>query len=74
MREGGIRGDIANAIRNNAIAEPPETEWDMVNLISQATSHIIEDARQVVRAQRAAASFTAEAEHRRICPTCSRAR
>ena len=73
MREGGIRGDLAAAVRNDAITSPPEDEWDMVNLISRVTSHVLEDPREIVRAQRAAAGFVAADEHSRTCPSCSRA-
>ncbi len=74
LSEGGITGELASAVRNNAITAPPTNEWEMVNLISAATSHLIEDGRAVVKAQTAAAGFTEVQEHRRICPSCSQRR
>lgn len=74
LRDGGIRGEIAEAVRNDAITNPPENEWELVNLLTAATSHLIQDGRAVVKAQVAAAGFADVQEHRRTCPTCRRDR
>jgi len=70
LREARISGSDANAIRALAIEEPPETSYDMMNLITQATSHIMEDPQRVRRAQLTVADFTSENEHARVCPVC----
>jgi len=41
-----------------------------MNLLSNATSHLLEDAMRVRRAQNTVASFTSEEEHARLCPVC----
>ena len=70
LREAKISGDEANAIRAMAIENPPETSYDMMNLLTNATSHLLEDPRRVRRAQETVASYTSETEHARVCPVC----
>jgi len=70
LKEAGITGKAAEAVRAQAIQEPPRHSYDMVNLITWATSHIIEKPRERQRALEASASFTAETEHARTCPLC----
>jgi len=70
LREARISGEDANAIRALAIENPPQTSYDVMNLITQATSHIIEDPRRVRRAQLTVASYTSDQEHARVCPVC----
>jgi len=70
LREAKISGEEANAIRAMAIESPPETSYDMINLLTNATSHLLEDPRRVRRAQNAIASYTSETEHARLCPVC----
>ena len=70
LREAKISGEEANAIRAMAIENPPETSYDLLNLLSYATSHLLEDPRRVRRAQDAVASYTSEDKHARLCPVC----
>ena len=70
LRDAKITGSDANAIRAMAIENPPQTSYDMMNLLSNATSHLLEDAMRVRRAQNTVASFTSEEEHARLCPVC----
>jgi len=70
LREAKISGEEANAIRAMAIESPPETSYDLMNLITNATSHLLEDPRRVRRAQNTVASYTSETEHARLCPVC----
>ena len=70
LREAKISGEEANAIRAMAIENPPETSYDLMNLLTNATSHLLEDPRRVRRAQNAIASYTSETEHARVCPVC----
>ena len=70
LREAKISGEEANAIRAMAIESPPETSYDLMNLLSNASSHLLEDPRRVRRAQNAVASYTSETEHARVCPVC----
>ncbi len=70
LREAKISGDEANAIRALAIESPPETSYDLLNLLTNATSHLLEDPRRVRRAQNTVASYTSADEHARVCPVC----
>lgn len=70
LREAKISGEEANAIRAMAIDNPPQTSYDLMNLITNAASHLLEDPRRVRSAQNAVASYTSEAEHARVCPVC----
>ena len=70
LKEAKISGEDANAIRAMAIDNPPATTYDLMNLISNATSHLLEDPRRVRIAQNAVASYTSANEHARICPVC----
>ncbi len=69
-----VGGSIAEAIRARAIEHPPENSWDVYNLLTFATSHIIEAPQQVIRGQLVAADFTSEESHARTCPLCHRNR
>ena len=70
LREARITGDDASAIMAMAIDNPPATSYDMMNLITSATSHLLEDPRRVRRAQQTVADYTSENEHARVCPVC----
>lgn len=74
LREAGITKEAADAVRNMALQRPPQSAYDIMNLISWASSHLLESPYQVRRAQLAAASFADRVEHHRICPVCHRAR
>lgn len=74
LKEAGIGKEDAEVVRAWALEEPPQTAYDVMNLITRASSHLLQDARQVVRAQHAAGSFAQESSHRRICPLCRRNR
>jgi len=70
LRDAKITGDDANAVRAMAIENPPETTYALMNLISNATSHLLEDPNRIRRAQNTVASFTSEEGHSRLCPVC----
>lgn len=72
LREARIRGDDADAIMAEAVTHPPSNAYEMANLITWATSHVINEPREIVRAERVAAQFIGATEHRELCPTCHR--
>jgi len=74
LREARITGKDAEAVRALALENPPENSYDMMNLISNASSHIIERADRVRQAQLAVANYTHEDTHARICPVCHASR
>lgn len=73
IRQAGLTGTNAATVRARALEAPPETEWEAFNLLTWATSHLLEDARQVARAQLAAARWAGETQHRTVCPACGAA-
>ena len=70
LREAGITGKEAEAVRAQAIQEPPRNTYEMVNLITWATSHVITSPRERYRALDASAGFMEQSEHARTCPLC----
>jgi hypothetical protein len=72
LREAGIRGKNAEAIRAQALATPPQNAYDMANLITWATTHVVNEPMAIVRAERVATRFIGQTEHRELCPTCHR--
>lgn len=59
------------AVRAEALRNPPQNSYDVMNLGSWATSHVMEDPAHVVRGQRSLAAFVSEESHARLCPTCN---
>ncbi len=74
IRQAGISGEAAQAIRAMALETPPQNHYDMMNLLTYATSHLLADPRQVMRARQSVAEFVQADAHDRICPVCRQAR
>ena len=74
IKRAKISGKAAEAIRAMAIERPPRNAWELQNLITYASSHLLETAQQVQRAQSVAADFADEERHARACPLCQRVR
>jgi len=70
LREAKISGRDAEAVRALALERPPQNSYDMMNLITYATSHIIERPNVVRRAQVTVANYTHEETHALLCPVC----
>jgi hypothetical protein len=70
LRQAGITGKEAEAVRAQAIQEPPRNAYDMMNLITWASSHIVRSPERIQRALNAGATFTSESQHATICPLC----
>jgi len=70
LKEASIVGQDAEAVRARAIEEPPHNTYDLMNLITWASSHIIREPRRIQHALNAVATFTTEKEHAQICPLC----
>ena len=71
-RNARLRGEQATALWAQATEEPPETAWDVANLMTWLSSHVLENDEQVVRVQDTVAMFVDEQHHTRFCPTCKR--
>lgn len=72
LRGAHITGRAAEAIQAEALAHPPETTYDIVNLMGWASSHVVRDAKVIVSTQESIARFAAETRHRELCPACHR--
>jgi len=69
-----INPEVAKAVKAMAIERPPRNAWEMVNLITYASSHLLEAPKQVATAQKVAADFADEAMHAKTCPLCRKTR
>jgi hypothetical protein len=72
LKKAQIGGEIADAVMAMAVERPPRNAWEMHNLITYASSHLLTTPRQVERAQQTAAAFANETSHSRSCPLCHR--
>lgn len=70
LRQAGITGKDAEAVRAQAIQAPPRNTYDLLNLVSWASSHIVRSPEKVQRALKAGATFTDASEHASVCPLC----
>ena len=72
VKRAGLRGSDVKALWAKATEEPPQTAYDIMNLMTWVTSHYMLDASSIARAQSAVAAFVEEEAHNKICPTCNR--
>jgi len=70
LRQARISGVAANAVRSMAIENPPTNSYQMMNLITFASSHLLEQPKQIQRARQALVEYIAEDTHARVCPVC----
>lgn len=70
LKAAKIKGKDAEAARALAIEAPPENRYDMLNIITRVTSHVIEEPERVRQAQLAAANYSHEHEDAMECPLC----
>ncbi|MHB8084384.1 MAG: hypothetical protein ACYDHZ_00965 [Dehalococcoidia bacterium] len=73
IKKGHFPDNIAEAIQAMAIENPPQNAWDMHNLITYASSHLLEGPKIIHRAQDVAADFSDEVNHSKVCPLCHKA-
>jgi len=70
LKEAKISGADASAVRALAIESPPQNSYDMLNLLTHATSHLLQSSTAIVNAQEAAATYASASTHARMCPMC----
>lgn len=70
IKESHLNQETADAIRAMALETPPVNNWELMNLITYASSHLLTVPKEVVRAQTAVSTFTDESQHMGICPVC----
>jgi hypothetical protein len=71
LRNAGIKGKEAEAVRAQALANPPRNSYDMMNLITWASSHIVQTPARRQRIMSASSEFIDEADHTQVCPLCN---
>lgn len=74
IKEAGLRDQAAATVRTMAIDTPIRNSYDILNLITYATSHILEDPKQINRARRATEAFQDSDSHALFCPVCRKGR
>lgn len=72
LKEAGIGKKEADAVRAQALENPPRNTYDILNLISSASSHLLTTPKDIRRAQNAVMVFQDRSSHARICPVCRR--
>lgn len=72
LLKAGMRDEVAAAVRSEALTHPPTNAWEMMNLITWGSSHIIPDdnPKAVIRAQKSVKEFIQATSHERSCPMC----
>jgi hypothetical protein len=70
LHQAGITGKEAEAVRAQAIQEPPRNTYELFNLVTWASSHIIRSPEKRQRAMIASATFASASEHVSVCPLC----
>jgi len=74
IKKAQLPQEVAEAVRAMAIERPPENSWQLHNLITYASSHLLSAPKKIERAQSVAADFADEVTHARTCPLCHRER
>jgi hypothetical protein len=74
MKEAKMPMAAREAVHARALEEPPVNAYDMLQLMSWASSHVLEQPRHILRTQDLATRFTNEETHVRLCPTCNHVR
>ena len=70
LKEARITGEDADALRARAIETPPRNAYELHNLITWASSHVIREPQRRLRTMSTAATFVSQRDHARICPLC----
>ena len=71
-RDAKLNAKEQTALFTKAAEEPPETAYDVLNLATWVTSHVMTQPQRVIRAQNAVARFVQEDTAHKYCPTCKR--
>ena len=74
LKQAKVGKYAGEAVRARALQEPPQNAYNLMNLLTWASSHLLESNEMARRTQVVAANFAQETAHRRVCPVCHRAR
>lgn len=70
LRDAKISGKVGEAVRAMAIENPPQNRYEMMNLITYASSHLLQRPQQVARAQSVVAEYAHVHTDQSECPYC----
>lgn len=70
LRSAKITGPDAEAVRAQALESPPRNAYEMMNLVTWASSHVVRDPARILTARATAAEFAATTDHTEVCPLC----
>ena len=71
-KDSKLSGTAQAALYAQGTEEPPETAYDVLNLMTWLTSHVLENPQRIARAQAATARFAQDEIYHKHCPTCRR--
>jgi hypothetical protein len=74
IREAGLKDNVRDTVRAMAIETPVRNAYDILNLVTYATSHIMTDSKHISRARRATEVFQSQDTHSLFCPVCKKGR
>lgn len=63
--------EVIDAVNARALEAPPNNSWEVLNLGTWATTHVMEEPAHILRGQKALTDWTVEETHMRTCPTCN---
>lgn len=72
IRAAKIPNHMADAIRDQAMAFPPKTAYDMFNLLTYTATHQAKGFQQQLKAMTKAGAIAEPGTHEQWCPTCHR--
>ncbi|MFA5376720.1 MAG: hypothetical protein WC455_13310 [Dehalococcoidia bacterium] len=70
IREAGLKDNVRDTVRAMAIENHVRNAYDILNLMTYATSHLMTDAKHITRARRATEVFQSQDTHALFCPVC----
>jgi hypothetical protein len=74
IKQARLTAIQAKAVQQRALQEPPRNNYDIMNLMTWAASHLDMEPAAIRRARRATETFEHETTHARVCPVCQRRR
>jgi hypothetical protein len=70
LKRAKISGEVADAVRARALQEPPRNAYEMMNLITWVSTHLLKEPARIQQARSVAADFVSEENHHTYCPVC----
>lgn len=74
IKEAALDDATAKAVRDRAIEQPPQNSYEMFNLLTWATSHLLTEPRRIQKARHAVEVFQSAESHSLFCPVCRQGR